>query len=215
MQPIPPSTLLAAQQWRYATKQFDPTKKIPADQWSALEQALVLSPSSFGLQPWRFVVVSDPALRARLRGHSWGQSQVTDASHLVVFAARHPLDAGDIARFVARTAEVRGVPVESLKGFHDMMAGALLSRPRAALEAWAERQCYLAFQNLMLSAALLGIDSCPLEGLDPKKYDEELGLPALGYATVAACALGYRAAGDKYATTPKVRFPADEVILRR
>lgn len=215
MQPISTSTLLAAQQWRYATKQFDASKQIPADQWAALEQSLVLTPSSFGLQPWRFVTVADPATRARLREHSWGQSQVTDASHLVVFAARHTLDAEDIARFIACTAEVRGTTVESLKGYHDMMAGALLSRPATVLQAWAERQCYLAFQNLMLSAALLGIDSCPLEGLDPKKYDEELGLPALGYATVAACALGYRAAGDKYATAPKVRYPADAVILRR
>jgi nitroreductase len=215
MQQIAPSALLSAQQWRYATKQFDASKKIPADVWSVLEQALVLSPSSFGLQPWRFVMVSDPATRAKLREHSWGQSQVTDASHLVVFAARHTLDADDITRFIRRTAEVRGQPPEALKGYQDMMNGSLLSRPPAALQAWAERQVYLAFGNLMTSAALLGIDTCPLEGLDPAKYDEILGLPALGFRTVAACAVGYRAASDKYATAPKVRFPADELILRR
>lgn len=215
MQPITTSTLLAAQQWRYATKQFDASKKIPADLWSALEQSLVLSPSSFGLQPWRFVVVSDPATRAKLREHSWGQAQITDASHLVVFAARHTLNADDITHFLRRTTEVRGVTMESLKGYQDMMNGSLLSRPPAALQAWAERQSYLAFGNLMTSAALLGIDACPLEGLDPKKYDEVLGLPALGFATVAACAVGYRAATDKYATLPKVRYPAEEVILRR
>lgn len=215
MQPITTSTLLAAQQWRYATKQFDASKKIPADLWSALEQSLVLSPSSFGLQPWRFVVVSDPATRAKLREHSWGQAQITDASHLVVFAARHTLNADDITHFLRRTTEVRGVTMESLKGYQDMMNGSLLSRPPAALQAWAERQSYLAFGNLMTSAALLGLDACPLEGLDPKKYDEVLGLPALGFATVAACAVGYRAATDKYATLPKVRYPAEEVILRR
>jgi nitroreductase len=96
-----------------------------------------------------------------------------------------------------------------------MMNGSLLSRPPAALQAWAERQVYLAFGNLMTSAALLGIDTCPLEGLDPAKYDEILGLSAIGFHTVAACAVGYRAASDKYAQAPKVRFPADEVILRR
>ena len=215
MQPIAPSALLAAQQWRYATKQFDASKKIPADTWSVLEQALVLSPSSFGLQPWRFVIVTDPAVRAKLREHSWGQAQVTDASHLVVFAARHTLDAADITHFIERTAQVRGQTAESLKGYHDMMNGSLLSRPPAALQAWAERQVYLAFGNLMTSAAVLGLDACPLEGLDPAKYDEVLGLPALGYRTVAACAVGYRLPTDKYATAPKVRFPAEEVILRR
>jgi len=215
MQPITSSTLLAAQQWRYATKQFDASRKIPADLWSALEQSLVLSPSSFGLQPWRFVVVTDPATRAKLREHAWGQAQITDASHLVVFAARHTLNAPDITRFIQRTAEVRGQTVEGLKGYQDMMNGALLSRSPEKLQAWAERQSYLAFGNLMTSAALLGLDTCPLEGLDPKKFDEVLGLPALGFATVAACAVGYRVATDKYATLPKVRYPADEVILRR
>jgi len=215
MQQITTSTLLAAQQWRYATKQFDASKKIPADLWSALEQSLVLSPSSFGLQPWRFVVVNDSATRAKLRENSWGQAQVTDASHFVVFAARHTLNADDVAHFIARTAEVRGQTLESLKGYQDMMTGSLLSRPPAALQSWAERQAYIAFGNLMTSAALLGLDACPLEGLDPKKYDEILGLPALGFATVAACAVGYRAATDKYATAPKVRYPIEEVLIRR
>lgn len=215
MQQVSPASLVAAQQWRYATKQFDPARRIPDDVWAALEQSLVLTPSSFGLQPWRFVVVSDPALRAQLRAHSWGQAQVTDASHFVVLAARQALDAADIARFIQRTAEVRGQPVETLKGYQDMMSGALLSRPPAALHSWAERQVYLAFGNLMTSAALLGVDACPLEGLDPKQYDELLGLPALGYATVAACALGYRTSGDKYATATKVRYAPEEVILRR
>lgn len=215
MQSISASTLLAAQQWRYATKQFDASKQIPADQWAALEQALVLTPSSFGLQPWRFVTVADPATRARLREHSWGQAQVTDASHLVVFAARDQLNGADIRHFIERMATVRGTTVEALKGYHDVMAGALLARAPEALRDWADRQAYLAFGNLMTSAALLGLDTCPLEGLDPAKYDEILGLPALGYHTLAACAVGYRAAADKYATAPKVRFPADEVFIRR
>lgn len=215
MQPITPATLLSAQNWRYATKQFDPSKQIPADVWAALEQALVLTPSSFGLQPWRFITVDDPALRATLREHSWGQSQLTDAAKIVVFAARKTLDAADITHFIERTAAVRGTTVEALKGYHDIMNGALLSRPPEVLNTWAARQTYLAFGNLMTSAALLGVDACPIEGLDPAKYDELLGLPALGFATQAVCALGYRAATDKYATAPKVRFPADEVILRR
>jgi nitroreductase len=215
MQPITTATLLTAQNWRYATKQFDPSKQIPADVWSALEQTLVLTPSSFGLQPWRFMIVDDPALRATLRTHSWGQPQITDAAKMVVFASRKTLDADDITRFIERIAAVRGTTVESLKGYHDIMNGALLPRPAEALDTWAVKQTYLAFGNLMTSAALLGVDTCPIEGLDPAKYDEILGLPALGYATQAVCVLGYRAETDKYATAPKVRFPATEVILRR
>lgn len=215
MQQITPSALLSAQNWRYATKQFDPSKKIPDDVWASLEKTLVLTPSSFGLQPWRFIVVENPALRAQLREHSWGQSQITDASHLVVFASRKTLSAGDITHFIETTAAARGTTAESLKGYHDIINGSLLSRSPEALNAWAAKQTYLAFGNLMTSAALLGVDACPMEGLDAAKYDELLGLSALGYATQAVCALGYRAASDKYATVPKVRFSADEVILRR
>ena len=216
MQQITSDTLLQALNWRYATKAFDPARRIPANTWAALEQALVLSPSSFGLQPWRFVVVQDPALRARLREHSWGQAQITDASHLVVFAAKTDLTSADVDHFIARTAEVRKMDPAGLKGYRDMMVGNLVEGPRhAVIQEWAARQTYIAFGNLMTSAALLGIDACPIEGLDPAKYDEILGLPAQGYQTLAVCALGYRATADKYATLAKVRYPIEEVVVHR
>lgn len=207
MQAIAPNQLLDALNWRYATKAFDPAKRIPDATWAALEQALVLSPSSFGLQPYRFVIVSDPAIRAQLLPHAWGQKQVVDASHFVVFAARTDVKAADIDTFLQRTADVRGVSVESLAGYRGMMAGMLLSdgfKPIAP--HWAARQAYIALGNLMTSAALLGVDACPMEGLVPAEFDKVLGLSGQGYATVVACALGYRAAEDKYATLPKVRF---------
>lgn len=213
MQPISSSTLLTAQQWRYATKQFDASKQIPADQWAALEQTLVLTPSSFGLQPWRFVTVSDPATRARLREHSWGQAQVTDASHLVVFAARTECSAADIAHYVDRVAEVRGQPAAALAAFRQMLEGAILNEDRKSqLFGWAARQAYIAMGQLMTAAALLGIDTCPMEGLEPAKFDELLELRKEGFATLATVALGYRGEGDKYATLPKVRYPKAEVV---
>lgn len=216
MQQITADTLLDALNWRYATKHFDPAKRIPAATWSAIEQALVLTPSSFGLQPWKFIVLQDSALRAKLREHSWGQAQTTEASHLVVFASKTSLSAADVEHFIARTAEVRQIEAATLKGYRDMMVGNLVEGPRAAvIKEWAARQAYLAFGSLMTSAALLGIDACPIEGLDPAQYDAILGLPAQGYQTLAVCALGYRAAGDKYATLPKVRYPLAEVVEHR
>lgn len=206
-------TLLTQLRWRYATKQFDPSRKISSADWHTLEESLVLTPSSFGLQPWRFIVITDSATREKLVPISWGQRQVADASHLVVFAVRKDLGAGDVDRYINRIAEVRGVSADSLKGFRDMLLG-FLGQPAEKFNAtaWAARQAYIALGQFMTSAALLGIDTCPMEGLEPEKYDEVLGLGAQGYQTVVACPAGYRAATDKYAALPKVRFEAKDVI---
>lgn len=209
-------TLLAQLKWRYATKKFDPTRKIPAATWASLEQALVLSPSSYGLQPYRFIVVINPKLREALKPLAWGQPQVTDASHFVVFARKITMSEADVTKFVNLTTDSRGMPRGALQGYYDMMVGDLVKGPRSAwVNEWAARQTYIALGNLLTAAALLGIDACPMEGLDPAKYDGVLGLPAKGYSTVCACALGYRAADDKYATAKKVRYPAEELIEHR
>ncbi len=139
---------------------------------------------------------------------------MVDASHLVVFTARTQLSAADVDRFIARNTEVRGVPAEALKTYRDMMISDLVKGPRAAvIHEWAARQAYIAFGNLLTSAALLGVDACPLEGIVPSEYDRILGLKDSGFATVVAAALGYRAPQDKYASLPKVRYPAQELIL--
>lgn len=213
MKTVSEEALLTALGWRYATKQFDPNRKIDAQTWDALEQALVLSASSFGLQPWKFFVVSNPSTREQLLPLSWGQRQVVDASHLVVFAVKDPVTAEDVHRHIVRTAEVQNTPVENLAGFEKIVAG-FLENPPYPLEmrAWATRQVYLALGNFMTSAALLGVDTCPMEGLAPAGYDKVLGLEGSGFFTVAACPVGYRSAGDKYSTAPKVRFHRNEVI---
>jgi nitroreductase len=216
MSTISGESLLEQLNWRYATKKFDFAKKIPPADWTVLEQALVLTASSYGLQPWKFIVVTDPALKTKLRPASWNQAQVEDCSHLVVFAAKQDISEADVDRFIARVAEVRGVSVESLAGYRGFMVGDLVQGPRhAIIQEWAARQTYIAMGNLLTSAALLGIDACPFEGLEPVKYDEILGLDGTGFATVAACPLGYRAADDKYASTPKVRFETGDIIDRR
>ncbi len=215
MSKLSPQSLIEQLQWRYAVKKFDETRTISPDDWSALEQTLVLTPSSFGLQPWRFVVITDPAIKAKLPAISWGQKQTQQCSHYVVFAARTSMTAEHIDRLIERTAEVRGAPIEALASYRGMMMKTLVPpAPGFEIRHWAELQAYIALGNFMTAAAMVGIDTCPMEGIERDKYDALLGLPAQGFATAVACAAGYRAADDRYSGMAKVRYPADEVIQR-
>lgn len=205
--------LLGALNWRYATKVFDAAKKIPVATWQALEQALVLTPTSYGLQPYKFLVVQDADKRGQLLLHSWNQKQVVDCSHFVVFTARTEMTEADVDKLIKRTTDVRKLPVDALAAYRGMMVGDIVNGPRGKkAHEWASRQAYIALGNLMTSAAMLGVDACPMEGLNPAEYDRILGLAGSGYATVVACALGYRAAADKYASMPKVRFDTSELV---
>ena len=205
--------LLAALNWRYATKVFDADKKISAGLWAVLEQALVLTPTSYGLQPYQFLNVQDAAKRAALLPHSWGQKQVVDCSHYVVFTARTEMTAADVTRLISRMSQVRGIPAESLNFYRDMMLSDVVNGPRGKVaHEWAARQCYIALGNLMTAAAVLNVDTCPMEGLVPAEYDKILGLDGSGYQTVVACALGYRSDGDKYARLAKVRYETGDLI---
>ncbi len=206
-------SLIQSLEWRYATKIFDPAKKISADIWSALENALVLTPTSFGLQPYQFLIVQDAAKRATLVPQSWGQKQVVDCSHLVVFAARTEITAADVEKLISHTVKVRGISVESLGFYRDMILGDIVNGPRSKVaHEWAARQCYIALGNLMTCAAILNVDACPLEGINPSEYDNILGLNGSGYKTVVALALGYRADSDKYAKLKKVRYSNAELM---
>ncbi len=208
-----PKQLLDALQWRYATKVFDATKKIPADVWSALENALVLTPTSYGLQPYKFLDVRDAATRAALLPHSWGQKQVVDCSHFIVFTARTDMKEADVDKLISRTVELRKLPAGALDAYRGMMLGDVVNGPRGKIaHEWAARQCYIALGNLMTAAAVLGVDACPMEGLVPAEYDKVLKLEGTGYKTVVALALGYRATSDKYASLAKIRYPAAELV---
>lgn len=205
--------LLQQLHWRYATKKFDATKKIADDLWQTLVESLVLAPSSFGLQPWKFFVVTNPETRQQLVEHTWGQTQVVDASHLVVLAFKQNLSTADVDRYMKNISDVRQVPVENLQGFAKVINGFLDKPPYPLdIDEWSKRQVYIALGQFMTSAALLGIDTCPIEGFNPAKYDEVLGLTELGYASVVLCPAGYRADDDKNAAMPKVRYPIPEVV---
>ncbi|MFI0401864.1 MAG: NAD(P)H-dependent oxidoreductase [Cyanobium sp.] len=211
-----PALLLEALHWRYAVKLFDGERIIPAATWAALEEALVLSPSSYGLQPWKFLVITDPVLRAELRPHSWNQSQITDCSHLVVFLRQRAVNEQDLQRLLDRTAAERSVPGESLTGYGELMRKDLVNGPRSQrIGTWASNQVYIALGNLLTSAALLGIDTCPIEGFSPPDYDRILELDPTPYQSCVVCACGYRHGEDRYASLKKVRYSAAEMIERR
>jgi len=210
---IPSAVVLNQLQWRYATKAFDTNRQIPDDLWQTLEHVLVLTPSSFGLQPWKFFVVTNRKLREQLLPASWGQRQVVDAPRLVVFAIKKDLAPKDVDRHLARIVEVRHIKADAQNEFRQMMMG-FVSRAKDGFDinAWSARQAYIALGNFMTASALLGVDTCPMEGFEPAKYDDILGLKKLGYSAVVLCAAGFRAADDQSASFPKVRFEKNEVV---
>jgi len=212
-----PESLIQQLQWRYATKQFDPQRKIPADVWSALEQSLILTPSSYGMQPWKFIILNqDTSVRERLVACSWGQRQVADSSHYVVFAVRTEITTSDVETYMDSIAAVRKVDRSAVEPLKKMIEGGVVRGMNAAQQhEWASRQAYIALGSFMTSAALLGVDTCPMEGIDPAKYDEILNLKGSGYATCVGCAAGYRAETDKYAELTKVRYSKHQVIENR
>jgi nitroreductase len=213
MTPISPELLRERLEWRYATKQFDPNRKIGPEIWAALEDALVLTASSGGLQPWAFMVITDHSLRAKLQAVSYNQPQIVDASHLVVFASKTDVTEADVDAHVARTAELRGVKPDALGGLRGMLVGGIVNaQSPAERKAWAGRQTSIALGNLLTSAALLGVDACPMEGFVPAQYDEILGLNQRGLTSISLCALGFRSPTDPYANAPKVRFPKQQVV---
>lgn len=205
--------LIEKLQWRYAVKKFDPKKKISDSDWKTLEESLILTPSSYGLQPWKFIVVQDAKIRKLLTPHSWNQTQVEDCSHFVVFASRTEVDNQYIDSFFTELSRVRNTPKETFDGYKKMISSDLQQGPRSKMiPEWATRQVYIALGNLMTCAAILKIDTCPMEGIVPSKYDEILGLTSTNYRTAVACAVGYRSAEDKYALAKKMRFNRDRVI---
>lgn len=200
--------------WRYAVKKFDATKRIPDAHWQTLEHALILSPSSYGLQPWKFIVITDPDVKAKLPAISWNQPQPRDCSHLVVFAARKGITPADVERYVQRIIEVRNIPAAAIEDYKKMMLGTINSTPKDQLDVWTARQTYIALGFLMSAAAMLSIDACPMEGIVAPEYDKLLGLEKIGHTATVACALGYRAADDRIASLKKVRYDAKDLVVR-
>jgi len=196
---------------RYAVKRFDSSRALDPSIWDALEKSLVLTPSSFGLQPWKFLVISSPEYKSKLPAISWSQSQPAECSHMVVFAAMKSVGPDYVDRFLAQVAAIRGVGVSSMATLRQIMLG-FLQKASGDHLAWSSNQAYIALGQLLASAAILGVDACPMEGILLEEYDKLLGLEGTNYKSVVGCALGYRHPDDKYAFAPKVRFDHSELI---
>lgn len=207
-------TLLSQLHWRYATKKFDPTKKVREADWKILAETLRLSVSSYGLQPWKFIVVQDPEVRKQLLPLAWGQLPVVDASHFIVLTYKEKMDEDHINKYVEHMAKTRGIEPSTLVRMKNTMMNDLIKGPRAAvIDQWAQRQTYIAMGSFLTTASLMEIDALPMEGLDPIGFDKVLGLEGTGFKTVTAIACGYRAPDDKHQTAKKVRFHAEDVII--
>jgi nitroreductase len=211
MKPISKEDILTRLHWRYATKKFDHIRKIPQEEWEILEKSLILSPSSFGFEPWKFLVVTNPEIRTKLVAASWNQSQVSDASHLLVLAAKQGMNVSDVEALIERTAEIRKTPSTVLEGYRSMLTTFISNH--TALDEWAIRQVYIVLGQFIVTAAFLGIDTCPMEGFNPDRVDEILGLKNSGYTAVLLCPAGYRGADDKYAQLAKVRRSHKDTIV--
>ncbi|WP_418498978.1 NAD(P)H-dependent oxidoreductase [Flagellimonas sp.] len=198
--------------WRYATKKFDATKKVSEQDLETLLEATRLSASSYGLQPYHVFVISDQEVREQLKPASWGQSQITDASHLIVFANTKDFGEELVDDYLANVSETRNIPSEGLKGYSDFMKSKLMDLSEELKNQWTAKQAYIAFGNLMQAAAELKIDTCPMEGFEPEKYNEILGLEEKNLNAAVVLAIGYRSEEDATQHLPKVRKSKEELF---
>lgn len=206
-------TYLQKLNWRYATKKFDPSKKVSDEDRDSVLEAMRLAASSFGFQPWKFVVVTNPELRAKLREAAYGQPQITDASFLIVLCARKTMDENYVKKLIELTSVTRGVPVEALAEYQGMLMGSVQRRTPEELLNWMKHQVYIPLGFALSACAENDIDACPMEGFDNAKFNEILELDKEGIESVALCAVGYRAADDPAAAMKKVRFSKDDILV--
>mgnify|MGYP000332440072 CR=1 FL=1 len=207
------STFIENQNWRYATKKFDAAKKISDSDLSFLMEAIRLSSSSYGLQLYKIIVVENPAIRAQLLPHAWGQKQITDASHLIVFANQTNIGNAEIDAYVDNISLTRGIPINALSGYADFMKGAINPLSEDDKNIWTSKQTYLALGNLLNAAAELKIDATPMEGFNPEKFNEILGLNQLNLNASVIAAIGYRSADDATQYDKKVRKSNESLFL--
>jgi nitroreductase len=207
------NTFLDNQNWRYATKKFDSTKKISTEDLNTLKEAIRLSSSSYGLQPYQVIIVENPELRAKLLAAAYGQTQVVDASHLIVFANEVNVGDNAIDKYISRIGVTRNIPVESLAGFGNYIKGTINTLEEDSKNIWSSKQTYLALGNLLNAAAELKIDVTPMEGFNPAQVNEILGLNALGLNASLMATVGYRHEEDATQYQKKVRKSNEELFI--
>jgi nitroreductase len=206
------NTVLEHRTWRYATKKFDASKKVSDQDLETLMEATRLSASSYGLQPYHVFVITDQEVKEKLKPASWNQSQITDASHLIVFANATDFGEELVDDYLTNMSETRSIPLEGLKGYADLMKSKLMELTTEEKSNWTARQAYIAFGNLMQAAAELKIDTCPMEGFEADKYNEILGLNDKNLYAAVVLPIGYRSEEDATQHLPKVRKSKEELF---
>jgi nitroreductase len=207
------SSLVDSLKWRYATKRFNPGKKVESQLVDQLKEVVQLSPSSYGLQPYRVMLIEDPETKKQLQSLAWGQAQIVEAPLLFVFASYRDFGPEKIDQYLAKVAEVRNVSVDQLAGYGDFMKQKLGEKSEQEMSNWTARQSYLALSNLLSACADLKLDACPMEGFEPAAFDEVLGLSKKGLQSVVLAAVGYRSDEDQTQHANKVRIPVEELFL--
>lgn len=200
-------------QWRYATKKFTEGKEIPAEDMAYLKEAIRLSPSSFGLQLYKVLIIKDPELRKQLREVSWNQPQITESSALVVFCSYRSVSEEDLDLFIELVAKERNIAVEDLAGYRQVMGGFVSQFDEPSVKQWTSKQTYIALESLLLAAAERQIDACPMEGFDANAYDEILGLEEKGLHASVVAAVGYRSEEDHAQGAAKVRRASEDLFV--
>ena len=207
------SAFLEQQNWRYATKKFDATKKISSEDLSILKEAIRLSSSSYGLQPYQVFIIESKDLRAKIQPAAWGQAQIVDASHLFVFANQTDVTNEDIDKYLKNVSETRNIPETALAGYGGFMKNGIGAKSIAEKTDWTSKQTYLALANLMNAAAELKIDVTPMEGFVPSEVNEILGFNELGLNTSLIAPVGYRSEEDATQHQKKVRKSNEELFI--
>ncbi len=199
--------------WRYATKQYDTSKKVSESDISTLKEAIRLSVSSYGLQPYKVLIIEDEITRLELREAGFDQPQITDGSYFFVFANMTEFGPADVDAYIDNVSKTRSAPVEKLTDYADMMKGSISKMSDSEKSAWTAKQTYIALGSLITAAASLRIDASPMEGFQPDKFDEILGLKEKGLHAAVIAAVGYRHIDDKTQHYVKVRKPHDQLFM--
>ncbi|RMA58793.1 NAD(P)H-dependent oxidoreductase [Ulvibacter antarcticus] len=207
------SEIISKLEWRYATKKFDSTKILSEEKLNILKHSFNLTATSYGLQPLKMIVISDSEVKNKLVPITMDQTQVGDASHVLVLCKEAKVDGKYIKEYFNKVEETRNTPRSILSPFETFLVNDFSEKSKESLDNWMAKQVYLAMGNLLTVCALEGIDSCPIEGFLPEKYNELLKLNELGLESVLVLAVGYRAEDDFFADLKKVRRGVDEVII--
>ncbi len=206
------SDYIKSLQWRYATKKFDSSKKLSEEQLNFILDSLQLSASSYGLQPYHIFVITNTEIRETLKAASWGQSQITDASHLIVFANQTTFNDSLVDDYIANAEDTRELPENTLKDYGDFMKTSLMPLSDEIKNIWTSKQTYLALGNLLSAAASINVDACPMEGFEVEKYNEILGLSAKNLSASVVATIGFRSDEDETQHYKKVRKSKDKLF---